>query len=109
MPLRTHSEWKKKHKLEFIWRPTFLTGEMQSENGGIFAHKFLGHYAPSEQSGFRLANTWPALHTRQQQIHKNTQRFSEWPDYINEHVVESELAYQTTHSIFMFGDDFSHP
>jgi hypothetical protein len=35
-------------------------------------------------------------------------RFYDWPRYINDAALRSSYAYKTNHSIFMYGDDFSH-
>jgi len=63
MPLYQYESWKTKHKLEFMWKPRFLTGnELESESKGIFSHKLLNHYTPESYSGFKLSSIWPSLH-----------------------------------------------
>ena len=92
-----------------MWKPQFLTGTNES-SAELFTHKLLNHYTPDGNTQFNLAaSSYPVFSDKQHLIHNDSMRFFEWPKYINDAALRSSRAYQTNHSIFMYGDDFSHP
>ena len=48
IPFDLKAEWKKESKLEFIWKPEFMTS---TSSKSVFVHKTFGHYNPSGRYG----------------------------------------------------------
>ena len=92
-----------------MWKPRFLTGSDNQTSNGIFTHKLYNHYTPEGGVGWELASTWPRFHSDTHMIHTDPKRFKDWPKYMNDMALLNSHAFQTNHSIFMYGDDFSHP
>ena len=89
--------------MEFIWKPDFLTGIQQENPKGIFAHKLINHYNPPGR--WDLGNSWPYLHLYQTDLRNRPEMYASQIESFSE---DHAQAYRHNHSLFMYGEDFSH-